>query len=130
MRRTVNSLITLAAVVAIPATGIAQAQQGDAVKGVANGGIFIQGWTGKIDASRENTGLTLNSARLASEGDAMHVTTGPAAGFWNPANKASGNYTVSATFKEPAFQGLNTHAHPYGIIIDGNDLGTDTQSYL
>ena len=25
---------------------------------------------------------------------------------------------------------LNDHPHPYGIMIAGNDLGTDTQSYL
>ena len=50
--------------------------------------------------------------------------------YWNPANKATGNYTVKATFKEPKFQALNDHPHPYGIMIAGNDLGTDTQSYL
>ena len=26
--------------------------------------------------------------------------------------------------------GLNSHPHPYGIVIAGNDMGTDTQSYL
>lgn len=25
---------------------------------------------------------------------------------------------------------LNNHPHPYGIVIAGNDLGTDQQSYL
>ena len=25
---------------------------------------------------------------------------------------------------------LNTHPHPYGIVIAGNDLGTATQSYV
>ena len=25
---------------------------------------------------------------------------------------------------------LNTHPHPYGIVIAGNDFGTDTQSYV
>ncbi len=43
---------------------------------------------------------------------------------------ASGNYTVKATFTEPKFQGLNDHPHPYGIMIAGNDLGTDQASYL
>ncbi len=49
---------------------------------------------------------------------------------WTPANKASGDYTVRATFREPKFMNLNTHPHPYGIVIAGNDLGTDQQSYL
>ncbi len=60
----------------------------------------------------------------------MHVTTGPAAVYWNPDNKASGNYTVKATFKEPKYMSLNNHPHPYGIFIGGNDMGTDQQSYL
>jgi len=31
---------------------------------------------------------------LVKDGDALHVTTGPAVTYWNPANKAKGNYTV------------------------------------
>jgi len=50
--------------------------------------------------------------------------------YWNPANKASGDYTVKATFTEPKYMNLNDHPHPYGIMIAGNDLGTDQQSYL
>ena len=58
------------------------------------------------------------------------MTTGPAVAYWNPANTASGNYTVKATFKEPKYMNLNNHPHPYGIVIAGNDMGTDQQSYL
>ena len=50
--------------------------------------------------------------------------------YWNPANKAAGNYTVKATFTESNYMGLNDHPHPYGIVIAGNDLGTADQSYL
>jgi hypothetical protein len=50
--------------------------------------------------------------------------------YWNPANTASGNYTVKATFTEPKYMNLNDHPHPYGIVIAGNDLGTPQQSYL
>jgi len=72
----------------------------------------------------------LNDAKLAKEGDAFHVTTGPAVSYWNPANKASGDYTVKATFTEPKYMNLNSHPHPYGIFIAGNDMGTAQQSYL
>ena len=58
------------------------------------------------------------------------VRTGPAMTYWNPANKAAGNYTVSATFNEPKYMDLMDHPHPYGIMIAGNDLGTETQSYV
>ena len=50
--------------------------------------------------------------------------------YWNPANTATGNYTVSGTFTEPQYQNVNDHPHPYGLFIAGNDMGTDQQSYL
>ena len=97
---------------------------------VANGGVSVPGWTGKIDANEERMGQVLNNAKLAPEGSSMRVTTGPATTYWNPNNKATGNYTVKATFTEPLYMNLNNHPHPYGIMIAGNDLGTETQSYL
>lgn len=111
---------------------LAQAQQpqGDASKKVEGGGVSVAGWTGKIDNSRENTGLTISDAKFAKMGSGFHITTGPAATYWNPANTASGDYTVKAKFSEPKFQGLNNHPHPYGIMIAGNDLGTDNASML
>mgnify|MGYP001561786691 FL=1 len=95
----------------------------EVTRGVEGGGVNVKGWTGKIDANEEKAGLTLNSARFAAEGKGFRVTTGPAVSYWNAANKASGNYTVKATFTEPKFQNLNDHPHPYGIVIAANDLG-------
>jgi hypothetical protein len=106
------------------------AQGQDAAKAVAGGGISVPGWTGKIDPQEEKAGQVLNNAKLAQEGKALRVTTGPAVTYWNPANMASGNYTVKATFTESQYMGLNDHAHPYGIVIGGNDLGTPNASYL
>ncbi len=97
---------------------------------VEGGGVSVPGWTGKIDANEEKSGSTLNSAKFAAEGKNFHVTTGPAVSYWNPANKASGNYTVKATFTEPKYMNLNDHPHPYGIMIAGNDLGTADGSQL
>jgi hypothetical protein len=85
---------------------------------------------GKIDAGAEAAGETVKNAKLAKDGDALLVTTGPAVTYWNPGNTASGNYTVKATFNEPKYMNLNDHPHPYGIVIAGNDLGTPQQSYL
>src|SRR3954469_5255911 len=106
------------------------AQAQETARAVAGGGITAPGWTGKIDANEEKNGATLNNAKLAAEGGGLHVTTGPATTYWNPANKASGDYTVKATFKEPKYMNLNSHPHPYGIVIAGNDLGAEQQSYL
>lgn len=121
-------LSTFAFVFFIGITNIA-AQEG-ASQAVSGGGILVKGWTGKIDAKEAAAGLTLNSAKLAEENKSLHVTTGPATTYWNPANTAKGDYTVSATFTEPKYMSINDHPHPYGIMIAGNDLGTENQSYL
>ena len=77
----------------------------DGAVAVKDGGIFAKGWTGKIDAQEEKAGQVLNNARLEEKGGALMVRTGPAVTYWNPANKAAGNYTVSATFTEAEVHG-------------------------
>jgi hypothetical protein len=108
----------------------AQPARADGAIAVKDGGIFVPGWTGKIDPQEEKAGQVLNNSKLAQAGTVLQVRTGPAVTYWNPANKASGNYTVQATFTESNYMGLNDHPHPYGIVIGGNDLGTPQQSYL
>ena len=126
--------LTLIAILLVPAAHFSQGGQTatpmESSRGVAGGGVSVPGWTGKIDAKEAAAGMTLNSAKLAKDGDGLHVTTGPAVTYWNPANTASGDYTVKATFKEPKYMNLNSHPHPYGLVIAGNDLGTDKESYL
>jgi hypothetical protein len=104
--------------------------QDDASRVVAGGGISVPQWTGKIDGNEARAGHTLNDAKLTKDGDTFHVVTGPAVAYWSPANKASGDYTVKATFNEPQYMNLNNHPHPYGIFIAGNEMGTANQSYL
>ena len=99
MRRVFGSSLAVAAVILIPSASLFA--QGETSKGVAGGGITAAGWTGQVDANEAKNGMTVNSAKLAKEGDGLHVTTGPAIAYWNPANKATGNYTVKVTFKEP-----------------------------
>ncbi|PWT98534.1 MAG: hypothetical protein C5B51_28990 [Terriglobia bacterium] len=104
--------------------------QDDPSRVVSGGGISVPQWTGKIDASEERYGRTLSDAKLSKQGDAFHVVTGPAVAYWSAANKAAGDYTVKATFTEPKYMNLNSHPHPYGVFIAGNDMGTAGQSYL
>ncbi len=129
MRFVYGSALAVAILMHFPATIQAQAQT-ETSRAVQGGGISVPGWTGKIDAKEEQAGQALNNAKLAQEGNALHVTTGPAVTYWNPANQATGNYTVKATFREPKYMNLNSHPHPYGIVIAGNDLGAAGQSYL
>lgn len=122
---------SLAAAIFVLSAAVLHAQdQSEASRTVQGGGITVPGWTGKIDASEERSGQALQNAKFAQEGNALHITTGPAVTYWNPANKAAGNYTVKATFREPQYMNLNSHPHPYGIIVAGNDLGTARQSFL
>ena len=128
MRRTFVPAVTAGTIMLVSAATTAVAQ--DAARAVSGGGISVPGWQGKIDPSEAGRGGKLEDSKLAKEGNNLHVTTGPAVAYWNPANKASGNYTVKATFTEAKYMGLNDHPHPYGIVIGLNDAGTDNQTYL
>jgi hypothetical protein len=125
MRRV--SVLAVAAIALVP-FGLAQGQ--DASRSVAGGGISVPGWMGQVDASSAARGQSPNDTKFTADGKNIHIVTGPATTYWNPSDKASGNYTVKATFTEPKFQNLNSHSHPYGIVIGGNDLGTPQATYL
>ena len=129
MRLTLSSSTAIAALLLTTASVYAQAPT-ETSRAIEGGGISVPGWTGKVDVSEEKAGQTVNNAKFFKDGDALHVQTGPAVTYWNSSNKATGSYTVKATFKEPKYMSLNTHPHPYGIMIAGNDLGGAQQSYL
>ena len=124
MRRLAAKLLVLSFIIAVPAA----AQ--DEVSRTAAGGITAPGWQGRVDANEAAKGMTVDSARLMPHGAGLHVQTGPAISYWNPANVATGDYTVRATFTEENYMALNSHPHPYGVFIGGNRMGTDQQSYL
>ena len=126
-----SAQFTLATAVLMLAPVFTFAQDGEGPsRSVAGGGITVSGWTGKVDANEAKQGKTVNDAKFAKEGSGFHVVTGPAITYWNPADKASGDYTVKATFNEPKYMNLNTHPHPYGIFVAGSDMGGDKDKYL
>ena len=129
MYRPYRFVLAAFAVTAASIVSPLQAQK-EAAHSVSGGGISVPGWIGRIDANEAKRGSTLDNAKLVKEGDALRVTTGPAVAYWMPGNKASGDYTVKASFHEPKYMNLNDHPHPYGVFIGGNDMGTDQQSYL
>jgi hypothetical protein len=129
MRHPARPAATFTAIVLFAAAaGCTQAQETS--HAVTGGGISVPGWQGTVDAREASRGSTIANAKFASEGSGFHVTTGPASTYWNPANVATGDYTVKATFTEPKYMGLNDHPHPYGVFIAGNKMGTPDQSYL
>jgi hypothetical protein len=132
-------LCTLFAVVAVvvilfyvkgPFVGFPGSRTADGSRAVTDGGVKITGWNGKVDPAEEKAGMSIRDARLSQEGDFLHTTTGPAAAYWMNGANASGDYTVKATFYEPKYMNLNTHPHPYGVFIGGNDMGTPDQTDL
>src|SRR3569833_4618795 len=117
--------LTLAASIGVFAQAPAGKAPAEGSRASEGGGIHnAPAWTGKVDANEEARGMTVNNAKFVKEGDTFKITTGPAITYWNPADKASGDYTVKATFTEPKYMNLNTHPHPYGIVIAGNVLGS------
>jgi len=125
-----TSGFALVSAVLLLVSGASGVRAQDANRPVEGGGISVPGWVGRIDPKEMSGGAKLSEAKLGKDGDALHVTTGPAVAYWNPEITARGNYAVKATFKEARYMNLNTHPHPYGIFIAGNDMGTDQQSYL
>ena len=115
---------SVALLFAASATAVAQ----DADRSVAGGGITVAGWKGKIDARAASQGKTVNDSRFASHDGKIDLKVGPAAIYWNDANKASGNYEVKTTITEHAFNA--GHPHSYGVFIGGSDLDTADQSFV
>jgi hypothetical protein len=107
------------------ATLSAQANS-DPDKVVADGGVKVAGWTGRIDPRAASQGRKITEAKFISMGPGIHVTAGPAAIYWNPANAQTGNYSVKATFNQTK---ASTHPEGYGLIVAGRDLETPNQSY-
>jgi hypothetical protein len=125
MRLVHASAVALAVALMIP---VAHGQQADADRKVAGGGISVPGWEGQVDAAAAAKGMSIKDSKFVQEGEAFHLTVGPATTYWNPANTASGNYTVKASFRQAKSD--PGHPHPAGVFIGGKDLGTDTQSLM
>jgi len=128
MRLVHASVTAIAAAVALTTIVGAQEPQ-ETVRTVAGGGVTVPGWKGIVDTGQQGD-PKITDAKFSSEGGGFHIITGPAATYFNPANVAKGDYTVSATFNEPKFQNLNTHPHPYGVFIAGNHMDSNTTATL
>lgn len=100
----------------------------DADRSVKDGGIKAAGWTGRVDRRPLAAGKTIADSKFVPEGAALRLSVGPAASYWNPANTASGDYQVKASFKEHKMAA--SHPHSYGIFIGGSGLDSDTERLM
>jgi opacity protein-like surface antigen len=124
MRAKGSFVVVALAALALAAPAAAQ----DADRTVKGGGIMAKGWQGKVDANAAKQGKTINDSRFEEKNGSFHISAGSASTYWNPANTAKGDYTVSGTFTEPKIAA--GHPHPYGIFIGGSNMETDKPTYV
>lgn len=86
-------------------------------------GQMPEGWEMRMDRADSDA----SEISFTTMGPGLHVTTGPAAIFWDPDNTATGAFRaeVELTQMEPT-----AHPEAYGLFIGGENLDADNQSYL
>src|SRR5260370_29534304 len=83
---------------------------------VPGGGITAPGWKGKVDANEAAKGAKIEDSKVVLKGTEIQINNGPAAIYWNPADKAARSYTVIATSTEPKYMSSHHPPHPYGVV--------------
>jgi hypothetical protein len=87
-----------------------------------------QGWKQRVDRSQSATDPDAAGAiKFVTQGSGFHATNPQAAVYWNPANTASGAYTLKATFTQVKPSG---HTNYYGLVFGGSGLEGADQAYL
>ena len=126
MRKTILTLALVATASPLMAQAAQQAKDNDPTHKVA-GGISAAGWHGRLDPQAERRGMKIEDAKFVTMGSGYHVTSGPAAIYWNPKDEAKGSYTVSASFTQ---EKAPMHPEAYGLFMGGQNLSDSTQSYV
>jgi hypothetical protein len=87
-----------------------------------------KGWRMRVDRSTSASDPDAPGAiKFVTMGAGFHATNPQAAVYWNPANTATGTYTVKGTF---VLQKPSDHTNYYGLIFGGRDLEGAGQKYL
>jgi hypothetical protein len=85
------------------------------------------GW--KVRADRSTNASDPDAAgtiKFMAMGNGFHAINPQAAVYWNPANTATGTYTVKGNF---TLLKPSNHTNYYGLIFGGSDLDNAKQSY-
>jgi hypothetical protein len=115
-----RALVTTALAL-VAAAPLAAQNSADPDKKVA-GGSLPAGWQGRTDRPNAN----LADAKFITMGSGYHVTSGPAAIYWNAGQATTGPFKAAATFtqtKAPA------HPEAYGVFFMGKKLDAPDQNY-
>jgi hypothetical protein len=87
-----------------------------------------KGWKVRADRSTSATDPdAAGSISFVTAGSGFHATNPQAAVYWNPANTASGTYTLKGTFTLMKPSG---HTNYYGLVFGGSGLEGPQQKYL
>jgi len=87
-----------------------------------------KGWKMRVDRSTEASDPDApGDIKFVTMGSGFHATNPKAAVYWNPANTATGAYTLKGTFTLMKPSG---HTNYYGLIFGGSGLEGPEQSYL
>lgn len=109
------SALTVA--LAAPAFG-----QADPDKAVQGSGTLPKGWEARVDG-----GAAMTKVSFVDMAPGWHITLGPAAIFYRPADTTSGNARVVAKLHMTPPKPM--HPESYGMFIGGRDLQGPNQSY-
>ena len=86
------------------------------------------GWQMRVDHSTNAADPDdVPEVTVATIATGLEVTTGPAVTLWNPANTASGQYTLEGTFTLLAPSG---HVNYYGLIYGAGALEGAEENYI
>jgi hypothetical protein len=87
-----------------------------------------KGWMVHIDRSTDASDPDASgNLKFMAMGSSLHIMTPQGAVLWNPANTASGSYTLKGSFKLIKSGGYDEY---YGLIFGGSGLQGGDQSYL
>ena len=86
-----------------------------------------KGWKLRVDRSTSASDPdAAGNIKFVTMGTGFHATNPQAAIYWNPANTATGNYTLKGTF---VLQKPSGHTNYYGLIYGGSGLEGASQAY-
>jgi hypothetical protein len=87
-----------------------------------------KGWKLRVDRSTSASDPDgAGAISFVTMGSGFHATNPQAAVYWNPANTATGAYTLKGTFTLMKPSG---HANYYGLVFGGSDLEGPGQKYI
>jgi hypothetical protein len=81
------------------------------------------GWQVRFDRANANAA----AVKFSTMSPGWHVTAGPSAIYWNPANIATAPYELRSSF---VLMKPSAHPEAYGVFFGGSNLDKDNQSYM